>query len=91
MNFFFIQADEELHCFCSDGECPLKGTMDLYPCLGSPIIASMPHFYNADPSLIEAIESGMHPDKESHQIFIDMETVMNYLRRVERTIKIYHF
>lgn len=63
--------------------------MDLYPCLGTPIIASMPHFYNADPSLAEAVESGMHPDKESHQIYIDMETVIKYIwgESVERKIR----
>lgn len=71
-----IAADETQHCYCNDGVCPLKGTLDLFPCLGTPIIASMPHFLNADPKLTEAIASGMHPDKEKHTIYIDMETVI---------------
>lgn len=70
-----MQANENLHCFCTDGECPLKGTMDLYPCVGTPLLASMPHFYNADPSLLDKIESGLSPDKSKHEIYMDMETV----------------
>lgn len=49
--------------------------MDLFPCVGTPLIATMPHFYNADPSLMEKIESGLYPEKSKHEIYIDMETV----------------
>lgn len=35
------------NCYCRDGEkCPPKGITDLYPCLGTPIAISAPHFYN---------------------------------------------
>lgn len=70
-----IAADESQHCYCTDGECPAKGTMDLFPCMGTPLVASMPHFLNADPKLAEAIKSGMEPDREKHIIYIDMETI----------------
>lgn len=52
--------------------------MDLFPCLGTPLVATMPHFYNADPSFAEAIATPMTPEKEKHQIYIDMETVPLY-------------
>lgn len=66
-----------MNCYCPDGECPLKGTMDLFPCVGTPLIASMPHFLHGDPSLLENIASGLNPEKDKHIIYIDMETVNN--------------
>lgn len=70
-----IANTESELCFCrSEDECPLKGTMDLFPCLGVPITLSMPHFYNADPSLLNAVE-GLSPNKKEHEIFIKMELV----------------
>lgn len=34
--------------FCREnGDCPLPGTLDLFNCIGLPIIASLPHFLDA--------------------------------------------
>lgn len=35
---------------------------------------SHPHFYNADPSLVNAVE-GLHPSKEQHGLFLDVHPV----------------
>lgn len=70
-----FQNDESQNCYCPDGECPLKGTLDLFPCVGTPLVASMPHFLNGDPSLLENIGSGLSAEKDKHIIYIDMETV----------------
>lgn len=51
--------------------------MDLFPCVGVPLVASMPHFLNGDPSLFEKIESGINPIKEEHEIYVDLELVIN--------------
>lgn len=63
-------------CFCRDDDtCPPKGTIDLYRCGGIPMIASLPHFYLADPKLVEDIESGISPVKEKHEIAMLFELV----------------
>lgn len=64
--------------------------MDLFPCVGSPLIASMPHFLHADPSLLENIASGLNPEKEKHIIYIDMETVgHNRLIKFPRNVLVF--
>lgn len=71
-----IQNEPENRCYCrEEDQCPLKGTMDLFPCVGAPLTISMPHFYNADPSLLEKIAEGLYPDKQKHQIFLKTDLV----------------
>ena len=44
------------------------------PCkreLEAPLALSMPHFYQADPSFLAAVE-GLKPEKEKHQFFMDV-------------------
>lgn len=53
-NRFYIEFGDiantpELQCFCREPDvCPLNGTMDLFPCVGAPIILSLPHFYGGN-------------------------------------------
>lgn len=66
-------------CFCRDiddvNSCPPTGTIDLFRCSGVPMLASLPHFYMADPKLLEGIESGLNPSKEKHGIELLFEIV----------------
>lgn len=64
-------------CFCRDPPdgCPPKGTFDLFRCVGSPLFGSLPHFYKADPKLVENFASGINPNKEEHDIYIHFEIV----------------
>lgn len=38
---------------------------------------SHPHFYNADPSLVDAVE-GLHPSREEHALFLDVHPVWGW-------------
>jgi hypothetical protein len=38
---------------------------------GAPVMMSFPHFYLAEPSLLEAVE-GLKPDPEKHDGFLDI-------------------
>jgi hypothetical protein len=38
---------------------------------------SFPHFYQADEKFISAID-GMHPNKEDHETFVDINPVSTY-------------
>ena len=64
-------------CYCYDApdNCPRAGTRDLFPCVGSPIVISLPHFYKADPELLAKIESGLNPNEKDHGIYIHFESV----------------
>lgn len=76
VNEFDIAATNNLSCFCRQPDkCPIRGTMDLFPCVKLPITISMPHFYDSDPSLLANIASGLEPNKEKHELCISLELV----------------
>lgn len=75
-NEFADFAAMNLTCFCRrPNECPVQGTMDLFPCVQVPITISLPHFYQADPSLLSNIASGLEPIREKHEFYINIELV----------------
>ena len=45
---------------------------------GVPLVASLPHFYEAEPVLLEGID-GLNPVKEQHETAIDVEPVRHVL------------
>ncbi|KOB75165.1 Sensory neuron membrane protein 1, partial [Operophtera brumata] len=48
--------DPELQCFCKEPTaCPPKGLMDLSSCVGAPLYASLPHFLDCDPEVMNKI------------------------------------
>lgn len=62
-------------CFClNEGGCLTpSGLFNMSACqFGSPIMLSWPHFYQADPRLLETIE-GLSPSEDLHQFFIDIQ------------------
>ncbi|XP_055637429.1 sensory neuron membrane protein 1 [Toxorhynchites rutilus septentrionalis] len=69
-----LKNEPENHCFCRNppDDCPPKGTMDLAPCLGAPLIGSKPHFLDGDPALLQGVD-GLEPNEDNHDIFIHFD------------------
>ncbi|XP_074868467.1 scavenger receptor class B member 1 isoform X2 [Carettochelys insculpta] len=58
----------------NEGFCPCResGIQNVSTCrMNAPVFISHPHFYNADPVLVEAV-GGLHPSKEQHALFLDI-------------------
>ena len=73
----------ENECFCPSRfnekeeeylDCPPSGIVDLTACLKAPILLSYPHFYMADPKLLDFV-SGLNPQKELHESYAFLEPV----------------
>lgn len=74
-----MSTDPKLKCYCPTNDtCWKHGLHDLTKCVGAPIVASMPHFYDADPMYVNGVR-GLHPNEEDHGIVLVFELVRNYL------------
>ncbi|EFN74299.1 Scavenger receptor class B member 1, partial [Camponotus floridanus] len=65
----------ENECFCSDGiaNCPPQGLQDISPCqYSAPVYLSFPHFYKADPKLLNAVD-GLKPMENLHQTYFKIQ------------------
>ena len=63
-------------CFCSEGNCAPSGLFNISSCqFGSPLMMSWPHFYQADPALLEQVV-GLNPDRTKHQFQLDILPVI---------------
>lgn len=47
---------------------------------GAPVVVSFPHFYQADPKYINAVD-GLNPNKEEHETYLDLQPVGIMTRR----------
>ncbi|XP_012230409.1 scavenger receptor class B member 1 [Linepithema humile] len=68
-------APMENECFCTDGiaTCPPQGLQDISPCqYSAPVYLSFPHFYKADPELLEAVE-GLKPVEKLHETYFKIQ------------------
>lgn len=73
------RRNEANACYCVDGfKCLRSGVLNMAPCkrtperpTGAPLALSYPHFYQADPHYLNAVE-GLSPDKERHQFYVDL-------------------
>lgn len=97
MNFVrFVPADNvfgtpaenpENACFCNNanGVCDTpSGVFNVSACqFGSPVMLSWPHFFQADPKLLNAVE-GLSPNKEKHQTSVDVQPVRYSLNIIQK-------
>lgn len=67
--------NEDNECYCVDKfKCLKSGVMYMEPCkrdTEAPVALSMPHFYQAHPDYLKAVE-GLKPEKEKHQFYMDV-------------------
>jgi len=104
--------NEMPECFCINkirdalvqpNGCMYSGALDLTDCLDAPIVATLPHFYNAHRAY-GLMVNGLDPDEEKHNIFTDIEPTTGtplragqrmqfnmYLRRVSQITLTDHF
>lgn len=68
------ETNAENKCYCPGQEkCPPQGLQNIAPCqFDAPVFLSFPHFYKADPELLEAVE-GLEPKQEKHETFFKIQ------------------
>ncbi|XP_043221777.1 lysosome membrane protein 2-like isoform X1 [Amphibalanus amphitrite] len=71
--FDSVDTNPENMCYCVGGPpCAPKGLFNISVCqYGSPTFISFPHFYLADPSIVNKVD-GLMPSKDKHQFFVDI-------------------
>lgn len=66
-------------CYCN-GECTPSGLINITSCrFGAPVFISLPHFYKADPILLNQVE-GLSPNEKDHSFTITLEPVSKRAR-----------
>lgn len=78
-------TDNKCYCLKDQGfDCFKSGVLNMAPCKisdslpkGAPIALSYPHFYQADPQYLNAVE-GLKPDKERHEFYVDISPAFGF-------------
>lgn len=59
-------------CYCVKGTCAPMGLLNAESCrMGAPAFVSFPHFYAADPFLLDLVD-GLEPNEEKHSFYMDI-------------------
>ncbi|KAL7635797.1 UNVERIFIED_CONTAM: hypothetical protein RMT77_013614 [Armadillidium vulgare] len=79
---------KENECFCVNNICAPTGLLNAETCrIGAPAYISFPHFFNADPDLLNYVE-GLNPNAENHSFYIDINPVLGVPLQVAARIQI---
>lgn len=75
-------------CYCDlDNACPPQGVFNATSCFfGAPLFISYPHFYNADPSLKQAV-TGLKSSPE-YESYIDLHPTLGYTMSGKNRIQV---
>ncbi len=71
------RRNEANRCYCMEQQnfkCFKSGVLNMEPCkrdVMAPLALSMPHFYQAHPAFLEAVD-GLSPRKEKHEFYMDV-------------------
>ncbi|XP_014210895.1 scavenger receptor class B member 1 isoform X2 [Copidosoma floridanum] len=83
-------------CFCPDdpNSCPPRGLQNISPCqYSAPVYLSFPHFYKADPKLLDAIV-GLNPVPKLHETYFKIQPKLGVpvegKVRVQLNLKVEH-
>ncbi|RVE49576.1 hypothetical protein evm_005804 [Chilo suppressalis] len=80
----------ENQCYCEidSATCPPRGVINVTACtMGAPALASFPHFHLGDPRL-RAVISGLKPDPEKHQNYLDIHPTLGIALRGRSSLQI---
>lgn len=68
-----LSVNPDNECYCVGGPpCSGTGLFNVSICqFGSPVMLSWPHFHNADPKYLNAVD-GLKPDPDKHAMFMDI-------------------
>ncbi|XP_063166780.1 lysosome membrane protein 2 [Candoia aspera] len=70
------------------GNCQGSGILNVTACKnGAPIFLSLPHFYHSEAMYINAVD-GMHPNKEKHEPFLDVNPFTGALLQAAKQIQV---
>ncbi|CAG5108740.1 Similar to crq: Protein croquemort (Drosophila melanogaster) [Cotesia congregata] len=75
-------------CYCQGVECQPSGTLNVSSCkFGAPAFISLPHFYLADPSYLDAVD-GLSPSKNKHEFSMLVEPNFGVPLRVSARLQL---
>ncbi|XP_026572913.1 lysosome membrane protein 2 [Pseudonaja textilis] len=70
------------------GHCMGSGILNVTGCKqGAPIFLSLPHFFHAEEKYVKSVE-GMHPNKQNHDTFLDINPLTGVLVRANKRMQI---
>ncbi|KAK9398629.1 lysosome membrane protein 2 [Crotalus adamanteus] len=70
------------------GHCMGSGILNVTACKqGAPIFLSLPHFFRAEDNYIKSVD-GMHPNKENHDTFLDINPLTGALVQANKRMQI---
>lgn len=69
------KSNPDNECFDTRDYNAIKGLQNISPCqYGAPVYMSNPHFYQADPQLLNDVE-GLTPNRSAHETYFKIQPV----------------